>query len=354
MVFDGRQYAEKKEEQLRGRVERLRKQGVVPKLVWVCVGEAEQNLLYGRVKRKAAERLGIEFEEKVFADKEIGKDEVPQQVEISQNFKSTRDDKAYIVSLSALSNEKRIGEVVKKIKEENEDPGVHGVMVQLPIQGIGDRAEGLVKVLSAIDPEKDVDCLTPENLGRVIMGRPRWLPATVKAVMEIVELGIQNTGVRIQESEFRRQNLEELETKDFSERGSLEKLETILRGKRVVVVGAGLEVGRPLVAHLSNLGASVLWVTRTERNLGEIVRQAEILISATGRPGLIKEEMVAKGAMVIDVGSPKGDVEFEPLDSGTKDKVEFITPVPGGVGPVTVACLMENVVRSAEGLEDED
>ena len=119
-----------------------------------------------------------------------------------------------------------------------------------------------------------------------------------------------------------------------------------VKGKRIVVVGAGLEVGKPLVAYLSNLGATVLWAKSGERNLSEIIRMGEVVISATGKPGLITGEMVKDDVIAIDVGSPRGDFEF---DSVSK-RAAFITPVPGGVGPVTVSCLYENLLMAAESV----
>jgi methylenetetrahydrofolate dehydrogenase (NADP+)/methenyltetrahydrofolate cyclohydrolase len=303
IVFDGRRWAEEKKVELKARVEALVKRGIRPKLVWIQAGDDEASELYGRLKGKAAAEIGILFEEYQIAN---------------------------------IKNQKYISKIKNKIIKANSDPVVHGVMVQLPIK-LGFRGKGLgsrdlVMILSLIDPRKDVDCLTPENLGLVMAGVPRFLPATVKAVREILELGIMNY-------ELWKNAESKLETGNW-------KLKTFLRGKRMTVVGGGLEVGRPLVNMLSNDGATVLWARSAEQNLGQLTRIADIVISAVGKPGLITGEMVKIGAVVIDVGAPKGDVDFDSV----KEKASFITPVPGGVGPVTVMCLMENVVVAAEVL----
>jgi methylenetetrahydrofolate dehydrogenase (NADP+)/methenyltetrahydrofolate cyclohydrolase len=167
------------------------------------------------------------------------------------------------------------------------------------------------KILSAINPLKDVDCLTPENFGLLAMGKPRFLPATVKAILEIIKV----SGFRLQASS-------------------------------IVIVGASNIVGKPLALHLSNLGATVTICRSKTKNLEKYTRQADLLVSATGVPKLIKKDMVKKKAIVIDVGFPVGDVDFENVSK----VASFITPVPGGVGPLTVVCLLENVFQAVTGL----
>jgi len=159
-----------------------------------------------------------------------------------------------------------------------------------------------------INPLKDVDCLTPENFGLLAMGKPRFLPATVRGIMTIIE----NWKLKI---------------------GNL----------NVCVVGASNIVGKPLVLHLSNLGATVTICRSKTKNLKKYTSQADLLVSATGVPGLIKKDMVKKGAVVIDVGSLVGDVDFE----NVAQIASFITPVPGGVGPMTVVSLLENLFQAA-------
>lgn len=179
------------------------------------------------------------------------------------------------------------------IKEKNSDPKTHGIMIQMPLSES--------RILEIIKPEKDVDGLNPK--------KSFFLPAVTRAVLLILE----------------------------SQRISL-------RGKKVVVVGASGFVGKPLVTHLKNLGAEVIPCDEYTKNLKEWAKKGDILISATGVPGLIQKEMVKKGAVVIDAGSPRGDVDFEEV----KKVASLITPVPGGVGPITIACLLENVLLAAE------
>ena len=194
-------------------------------------------------------------------------------------------------------------------------------MVQLPI------TEPL-PILKAISPEKDIDCLTPENLGMVMKGEPRFLPAAVKATIEILKEAVV----------LKR---EEKETDHW------------LSGKNVCIVGASEIIGKPLSMVLSDLGATVVLCRTTTKDLSVFTKEADILIPATGSPSLINAEMVSKKTIVIDVGISRllregryrvmGDVEPE-----VAEHCSFITPVPGGVGPVTVVCLFENLLDAIE------
>ncbi|KUK82810.1 MAG: Bifunctional protein FolD [Microgenomates bacterium 39_6] len=193
------------------------------------------------------------------------------------------------------------------VKQLNQDDQVGGVMFQVPFpENLKDSQR---EIIDNIYFEKDVDCLTSRRLERVVRGESDFLPATVAAVVKILACG----GIS----------------------------GPALAGKRIVVVGRSDIVGRPLAAFLKNHKAKVTVCHRQTKRLPDYTKSAEVLISATGRPNLIKENMVAKGAVVIDVGSPKGDVDLE----GVKKRASFITPVPGGVGPVTVACLLENFIK---------
>jgi methylenetetrahydrofolate dehydrogenase (NADP+)/methenyltetrahydrofolate cyclohydrolase len=183
------------------------------------------------------------------------------------------------------------------------------VMVQLPLPKNLDTQE----VLDAIDPEKDADCLSSASIGRVARGHLKLIPPTAGAVMKI---------------------LEEIE----------------LEGTHVVIVGQGELVGKAVAAVMLNHPVTMTVCGLGTRKLADHTKKADILISGTGQPGLIKAEMVKKGAIVIDAGtstvdgSLKGDVDFEKVSK----KAGMITPVPGGVGPITVAKLLENVVILAE------
>ncbi|MFH1235151.1 MAG: bifunctional 5,10-methylenetetrahydrofolate dehydrogenase/5,10-methenyltetrahydrofolate cyclohydrolase [Candidatus Diapherotrites archaeon] len=205
------------------------------------------------------------------------------------------------------------GRILKEIKKLNNDKKVHGILVQLPLPAGIDKA----KAIEAIAPEKDVDGFTPHNLGLLALGTERLAPCTPKGVLKFME----SAGKKFE-------------------------------GTKMCVVGHGLAAGLPLAVMLVNRGCTVSVCDKFTQNLGKETSQADILISCAGVPGLIKKEMVKWGAVVIDVGTTlvegklKGDVDF----AAVKEKASFITPVPGGVGPMTVACLMENTVIAAEGI----
>ena len=269
MLFDGRKSAKEKEEQLKKVVSQLAK---APKLVAIQVGHNPASDIYLRLKREMAERIGIEFE---------------------------------LVNFPEDAKEE---EIIEVISSANKDEKVKGIMVQLPLP----KEFNEFTILQAIDPKKDVDCLTMENLGLVIAGEPRFFPATVKAVLEILE-----------EAGVDKENLV---------------------GKNACIVGGSNIVGKPLALVLSNMGATISLCRSKTKDLAQFTTQADILVTATGVEGIIKEEMVKEGVIVIDVGAPKAEVDFENVNK----KTSFITPVPGGVGPMTVVCLMENLVQGCK------
>lgn len=268
-IFDGKELARKKELELVERVKRLDK---VPKLVSIVAGDNPASHLYVNLKGQAARRIGISFE----------------KFEIRNSKPET------------------IKEIIKLINDLNNDESVTGIMVQLPLPA---SLQGqALKVVGAIAAEKDVDGLTGKGrflARRTGLGRLTFLPATVKAILDI-----------------------------------LGEMKVDVVGRKVVVVGRSAVVGKPLAEELVRRGARVTVAHSQTGDLGAVTRKAEILISATGKPGLIIPDMVKPGAVVIDVGEPKGDV-----DEGVREVASWVTPVPGGVGPVTVACLLENVVE---------
>ncbi len=201
-------------------------------------------------------------------------------------------------------------EIIKEVKELNADEKIHGILVQLPLpNGINKR-----KVIETVSPDKDVDGFTSPNLGKLVRGNEFLAPCTPCGVVKLIE----STG-------------------------------TELQGKRACIVGHGA-VGMPLSIMLLNRNATLSICDKFTQFLGQETPQAEVLVVAAGVPNLIKAEMVKPGAVVIDVGINRvggklcGDVDFEAV----KERASFITPVPGGVGPMTVACLMENTVNAAE------
>ena len=213
-------------------------------------------------------------------------------------------------------------ELLSKVAELNADPSIHGFLVQLPLPDHIDEEA----VINAIDPSKDVDCFHPWNVGRMLIGNPDFLPATPAGVQQmLVRSGVETAG------------------------------------KHVVVVGRSNIVGKPMAAMMVQKGAgadsTVTVVHSRTRNLAEITSTADILIVAIGKPRFVTADMVKEGAVVIDVGTnrvsdpthPKGsrlvgDVDFEEVS----EKASYITPVPGGVGPMTICMLMANAVRAAE------
>lgn len=208
------------------------------------------------------------------------------------------------------------------IQELNRDPDVHGVIVQSPLPA--ESPIDIFQLQQAISPEKDVDGLHPENQGLLTMGRPRFVPATPAGVVEL----LQRSGIEVE-------------------------------GRNVVVVGRSNLVGRPLSILLSlkrpGLNATVTLCHTGTRDLAVETRRAEIIIVAAGRAGAVTGDMVMPGATVIDVGTNRGpdgklvgDVDFDQVSK----IAGAITPVPGGVGPMTVAMLLVNTVTAAERFAD--
>ncbi|HVN65054.1 MAG TPA: tetrahydrofolate dehydrogenase/cyclohydrolase catalytic domain-containing protein [Methanomicrobiales archaeon] len=209
-----------------------------------------------------------------------------------------------------LPGDATTGVVVAEVRALARDPSVDGILVQLPLPSGIDREE----VIAAVPGEKDVDGFTPLSLGRLFSGKPLFSPCTPLGVMALLaEYGLP------------------------------------VEGQDALVVGRSLEVGRPMAALLINAGATVTVCHSKTRDLAGKTRGADILVSAVGRPGFITGAMVKGGVVAVDVGismaggRPRGDLDFpsvEPL-------ARAITPVPGGVGPMTIAMLMENTLRAA-------
>ena len=202
-------------------------------------------------------------------------------------------------------------ELLALVKQLNEDPAVDGILCQLPLpKGLDDEA-----VINAIVPDKDVDCFHPFNVGRMVIGEPVFLPCTPAGVMEM-----------------------------------LREYEIPIRGKRCVVLGRSNIVGKPMSMLLTQSDGTVTICHSRTENLAEITRQADILVSAVGKVRCVTSDMVKEGAVVIDVamnrdenGKLCGDVDF----AAVEPKASYITPVPGGVGPMTRAVLMENILTAA-------
>jgi methylenetetrahydrofolate dehydrogenase (NADP+)/methenyltetrahydrofolate cyclohydrolase len=278
-ILDGRAIAGKVIEGLKEEVGALKAKGVSPTLASIMVGENPAIEVYIRSQRRAAEEVGIEYQLHKFG------------AEVSEE------------------------ELASFIDRLNEDRNVNGIILQLPIpQGL----EAARRLQERISPEKDVEGVSPANMGLIVYGRPRFVPCTPAAVMEL----INSTGVD-------------------------------LYGKRATVVGYSEIVGRPVALLLMDKFCTTSVCRSSTSKRGELrdyVERAEILVVAIGKANLIPGDWIAEGAIVIDCGINRvgdkivGDVDFE----GAKERASFITPVPGGVGPVTTAMLMRNTVEAAK------
>ena len=222
------------------------------------------------------------------------------------------------VEIYEIGLRKDIDYVVRLIKYLNTKEDVHGIMVQLPLPP---RLKNYTdEIINSIDPAKDVDGLREDS---------PYIHPTVLAVLQIIEIARKYTKIK------KIKNLPHSDGK---------------KHEVVCVIGASGMVGKPLVKELRKRGFTVLEADEKTKELKEIARKAKIVISATGIPGVIRSKTVRKGGVVsIDVGSPKGDFNYEEI----KRKSMFITPVPGGVGPVTISCLLENLIQAANMIPHE-
>ncbi len=277
MILDGRAVAQKVLADVRAGVDRLRaERGVTPTLAVVLVGDFAPSKIYVANKKRAAESVGI----------------------------ASRDH----LHPAGLGRP----ELLALLRSLNADPSVHGILLQLPLPEGLDEAEAI----AAIAPEKDVDGLTPTNLGKVLAGEPGLVPCTPAGCLEI-----------------------------------LDHYGADLKGAEAVVVGRSRLVGRPLGQLLLARHATVTLCHTRTRDLAAHTRRADILCVAAGRARMITGDMVKEGAWVLDVGINRlptgglaGDVDFE----AARARARAITPVPGGVGPMTVAMLMRNTLAAAE------
>jgi methylenetetrahydrofolate dehydrogenase (NADP+)/methenyltetrahydrofolate cyclohydrolase len=209
-----------------------------------------------------------------------------------------------------LSADTTPGELLALVDEQGADESVDGILVQLPLPDGHDQDA----VIRRIPPAKDVDGLTAESAGLLAQGRPGLVPCTPQGVMEL----LRSAGTEVE-------------------------------GAEAVIVGRSILVGRPLAALLTNASATVTVAHSRTSDLGAVARRADILVAAVGSPGLITPEMVKPGATVIDVGTNRtddglvGDVDFEAV----AEVAGAITPVPGGVGPMTIAMLLRNTLEAA-------
>lgn len=291
-IISGTEVSAEIREELKAKVKELKeKRGITPGLAMVRVGEDPASVSYVKSKSKTTEELNIYSETIVFP--EDAKEE----------------------------------ELLAKVAELNKDPKFHGILVQLPLP----KHINTSKVLNSIVPEKDVDCFHPVNVGKLLIGEPYLLPCTPHGVQQLL---------------IRSGNSPE--------------------GKHVVICGRSNLNGKPLMAILvqkkGGANATVTVCHTGTKDLASITRQADILVAAMGRPRAITADMVREGTVVIDVGVNRipdatrksgfrlvGDTDFEAI----KEKAKAITPVPGGVGPMTVTMLMWNTVSAATAASEQ-
>jgi len=285
-IIDGKQIAADMRAELKAEVAKLKAQNIIPGLGVILVGEDPASQSYVTAKERACDDMGIYSDDNRLA------------ADASQN------------------------ELMALVEKMNKDPKINGILVQLPLPEGLDESE----VLLAIDPAKDVDGFHPVNVGKMVVGEKAFLPCTPHG---IVQLLIRN-GVKIE-------------------------------GADVVIVGRSNLVGKPLANMLiqkkPNANATVTVCHTRTKDLSSHTKRADILIAAAGRPNTVTADMIKEGAVVIDVGVNRvedstkkrgyrlvGDVDFEAV----KEKASLITPVPGGVGPMTITMLLYNTVESAK------
>ena len=279
-VLDGNALSAKLREQLAERTAALRVRGVEACLAVILVGDDPASAVYVRNKVAACEKAGITSIKDVYPAEAAPR------------------------------------EVLARIAALNADPGVHGILVQLPLPPQFDEAE----VLEAIHVSKDVDGFHAENVGRLSQGQAGFIPCTPHGVMKMLEA--ENVPVQ---------------------------------GANAVVIGRSNIVGKPMAMLLINAGATVTVCNSKTRDLQAHCQRADILVAAVGRPRFVGADMVKPGAVVIDVGINRlqdgpdagklcGDVDF----AAVREVASLITPVPGGVGPMTITMLLANTVESAE------
>ena len=274
-ILDGKALAAAVRASVKETVARLAARGVRPRLAVILAGDDPASAVYVRNKARACEETGVRSE--------------------VHRYGADVTERALLDRIAAL----------------NADPGVHGILVQLPLP---DRTNAR-RVLEAVAPAKDIDGFHFENLGALVAGQSKLVPCTPAGVMRLIE----HAGVT-------------------------------LAGRHAVVIGRSSIVGKPLALLLLQKDATVTICHSKTMELQKLTREADVLVAAVGRPKLVTAAMVKPGACVIDVGINRlpdgtlaGDVDFDAV----RNVAGWITPVPGGVGPMTIALLLENCVRAA-------
>ena len=278
-VLDGKALAARIRAALKLETERLASAGITPGLAVVLVGDDPASQIYVRNKTAACAQAGI---------------------------------KTFDHRLPATTS---TDELLRLVATLNADARVDGILIQLPLPSRIDTC----RVLFSVDPRKDVDGIHPENVGRLLMGEPRFVACTPFGVMKLIE-----------------------------------EARLPLAGAQAVVVGRSNMVGKPMAALLLAADATVTVCHSKTRDLAAAVGRADLLVAAVGRPEMVRGDWIKPGAVVIDVGINRtpdgkllGDVEY----AAAAGRAAAITPVPGGVGPMTIAMLLANTLRAAEAID---
>lgn len=275
-ILDGKSYAAQRKEEIRREAERLTELGCRPGLAVVLVGDDPASQVYVRNKERDCQECGI------------------------------------YSAMYTLPGETTQAQLLELLEALNQDPALHGILVQLPVPGHMNPQ----KIIEAIDPIKDVDCFHPVNVGYLTQGMPRFAPCTPAGIVELMEhYGIDPAG------------------------------------KHCVVIGRSNIVGKPMALLLLQKNGTVTICHSRTQDLKAQTLQGDILISAVGKPGFVTADMVKEGAVVIDVamnrndqGKLCGDVDY----AAVEEKAGAITPVPGGVGPMTRLMLLENTLTACK------
>jgi len=275
-IIDGKKLSQKIREEIKVEVEKLKEDGITPGLAVILVGNDPASQTYVKMKKNASAEVGI--------------------YSVVHEFPETISEKELLSTIDMI----------------NENPNIHGLLIQLPLPKHIDTT----KILERVSPSKDVDGFHPYNMGRLVEGLDSFVPCTPLGVMEM----------------FKEYKID-------------------LYGKDVCVVGASNIVGKPMWALLVNEMATVDICHIATKDLAAHTKRADIVIVGVGKPNLITADMVKDGVIVIDIGINRlpngklvGDVDFENVSK----KASFITPVPGGVGPMTIAMLLKNTLKAAK------
>ena len=274
-LIDGKKLASEIRADLKSKCDELKQKGINPKFAVIMVGNNKASQIYVRNKSRAAEQVGIEFEEYL----------------LDENIKQD--------------------ELIKQIKKLNEDKTIHGILLQSPIPEHLDINEAF----RTIAPEKDVDGFNPVNVGKLSLNQDTFVSCTPYGIMKM-----------------------------------LDKYNIDLTGKNVVILGRSNIVGKPLIQCCLNKNATVTVCHSKTKDIKKYTKDADIIMVAVGKAKFLTDDMIKDGAVIIDVGINRnedgkiiGDVDFENISK----KASYITPVPGGVGPMTIAMLMNNVIKAA-------